>query len=294
MEQVDPGSEGGEKWSTTPSRRQRGGTHHPFKLGEPSRVVRRADPMGLGSGAVTTSQMYLNAVYERVASDPRAELSPSLLSQACVDVLEPVEGAGISMAQRALRVPLGWSSDEVGAAERAQTTLGAGPCLSAIHDGASLAADEAQIALRWPVYFDELVRLTSYRSVASIPLRVAGETTFGALDLYSSTPFASTLELPDVADAVAGPIAVILSGALARLYDDEDSHIPRWLDADPAVDRMVVWTAVGMLIAVTQQTDTDALATLRAWAYSQGCSLDVAANSLVDRVTPLDAVLAGC
>ena len=237
--------------------------------------------------------MYLNAVYERVASDARSELSPSLLSQACVDVMEPVEGAGISMAQKALRVPLGWSNDEVGAAERAQTTLGAGPCLSAIHDGAALAADETQIESRWPVYFDELVRLTRYRSVASIPLRVEGEAPFGALDLYSSTPLTPTLDLSDVAAAAAGPIAVILSGALARLYDDEDQHIPRWLDADPAVDRMAVWTAVGMLIAATQQTDTDALATLRAWAYSRGCSLDEAANSLVDRVTPLDAVLAG-
>src|SRR4051812_13950028 len=66
-----------------------------------------------------------------------------------------------------------------------RTTLDAGPCLSAVHDGAALAADATLITAGWPVYFDELVRLTPYGSVASIPLRANGEPPFGALDLYA-------------------------------------------------------------------------------------------------------------
>jgi hypothetical protein len=243
---------------------------------------------------MTLKERYLTAVHRRARSGGRWEISPSLMSRACVDVLPPVEGAGISMTQKALRVPLGWSSDTVGAAERAQTTLGAGPCLSASHACAPLAADATVIAARWPVYCDELFRLTPYRSVASLPLQVSDdEPAFGALDLYAtSTDLSSTLELSDIADALARPIAAIVSGAFSRLYDD-DAHIPAWLDADPAVDRMTVWTAVGMLIAESHQSDADALATLRAWAYSRGRSLDDVAADLVEHVTPLEAVLAG-
>jgi ANTAR domain len=240
---------------------------------------------------VSLRKRYLEAVHRRTTSGGPAELSPSVLSQACVDVLPLVEGAGISMAQKALRVPLGWSSDIVGAAERVQTTLGSGPCLSAVYTGTPLAADAAMIATLWPVYAQELARLTRYRSVASIPLRVDDKPPFGALDLYaSSADLSSTLELSDVADAMAKPIAIILAGAFTRLYDD-DPYIPEWLDADPAVDRMTVWTAVGMLMSASRQSDEDALATLRAWAYSHGRTLDEVAQDLVDRVTPLEAVL---
>ena len=210
-----------------------------------------------------------------------------------MDVLTSVEGAGISMAQKLLRVPLGWSSDAVGTAEQIQTTLGAGPCLSAVQSGAPSASDASVLADRWPVYYDELSRLTPYRSVASIPLQVDGTPAFGALDLYaSSTDLSSTLQLADIADAIARPIAVILSGAFTRLYDD-DPYIPEWLDADPAVERMTVWTAVGMLISASPQSDEDALATLRAWAYGHGLSLDEVANDVVERITSLEAVLGG-
>lgn len=218
------------------------------------------------------------------------ELSPSLLSRACVEVLPGVEGAGISMAQKALRVPLGWSGDDVGTAERLQTTLGDGPCLTAVNTGAPLVADAHVAARHWPVYYDDLVRRTPFRSVASFPLR-ADERPFGALDLYSSsTELSSTLPLPDIADAVAGPIAMIVSGAFAQLYE-HDARVPAWLDADPAVDRMSVWTAVGMLMANSTRTDADALATLRAWAYSRGQSLDEVAGSLVGHELTVDAIL---
>ena len=235
----------------------------------------------------------MDAVHRLALVSGWMELSPSLLSRACVEVLPTVEGAGISMAQKALRVPLGWSGDDVGTAERAQTTLGDGPCLTAMHAGAPLVADAAVAVRRWPVYYDHLARLTPYRSVASFPLGADDGKPFGALDLYaSSTDLSSTLPIPDVADAVAGPVALIVSGAFAQLYDD-DARVPAWLDADPAVDRMSVWTAVGMLVSAGSQTDADALATLRAWAYSRGQTLDEVAGSLVDRELTVDAILVG-
>jgi len=55
---------------------------------------------------------------------------------------------------------------------------------------------------------------------------------------------------------------------------------------------MTVWTAVGMLISASGHDDVQALATLRAWAYSRGRNLDEVAASLVNGVTPLETVLA--
>ncbi|GAA3577740.1 GAF domain-containing protein [Microlunatus spumicola] len=233
---------------------------------------------------------YLGAVSERVLSSRSVDVNPSLMCEACVDVL-PVDGAGISLVQKSLRVPLGWSSPAVGVAERAQTTVGTGPCLSAAEAGSALAAGERVIADRWPVYWGELQRLTSFRSVASIPLSVGDDAPFGALDLYADEAgLTPTLALPDLTASVAEPIAVMLSGAFARLYDEEVG-VPDWLTEDPAVGRVAVWTAVGMVVGSSEQDDLDALATLRGWAYSHGLSLDEVADRLVERDLPVEAVL---
>lgn len=235
-------------------------------------------------------QHYLTAVARRVETSSARSWSPVLLAQACVDVL-PVDGAGVSLSQKMLRVPLGWSSPAVEVAERAQTTLGSGPCLAAAAAGHALAADASTIAERWPVYWDEIQQRTPFRSVVSVPLRIDDRPILGALDLYAeSTVLAPQLTLAEVGDAVAGPIAVLLSGAFDRVYD-EDPDIPDWFDDDPAVGRMTVWTAVGMIVSACGGTDTDALATLRAWAYSHARTLDDVAESVVDRRLPVRALV---
>lgn len=179
----------------------------------------------------------------------------------------------------------------VGLAERAQTSIGAGPCLSAAAAGGPLAAHAEAIADKWPADWGELHRLTPFRSVASLPLGLEGEPIFSAVDLYaSSTDLTLTLDLPAVAAAVAGPVSMMLSGAFDRLYDEEFT-VPEWLTEDPAVQRVTVWTAVGMVVAASGQTDTDALATLRAWAYSRGRTLDDGAGSLADRHTSVESLL---
>ncbi len=236
-------------------------------------------------------ERYLGAVSKRMFASAATAVCPSVLCQACVDVL-PVEGAGISLTGPPLRVPLGWSSERVEIVERAETTLGAGPCLSAAGAGRTLAADAPTIARRWPVYWDELLRLTPFRSVASVPLSVHDELVIGALNLYASgTDLRSTLALDDVADDVAGPVTDLLCGMFEQLYG-EDFDVPNWLTQDPAVERLAVWTAVGMLVAQSPLTDADALAMIRAWAYSRGRSLDEVAASVVNGDTPVARLLA--
>ena len=158
------------------------------------------------------AQRYLAAVSDLgLLGDGR--VTASLLATACVDVL-PIDGAGISLAHRELRVPLGWSDDTVAVAERIQTTLGDGPCLTSAAEGAALIADQDAVAARWPVYSQEFRQHTPFASVAAVPLARPDEQAFAALNLYALRHDLSTvLPLPEMT-AVAAPIVALLLGLL--------------------------------------------------------------------------------
>jgi hypothetical protein len=42
------------------------------------------------------------------------------------------------------------------------------------------------MALRWPIFHNELLRQTPYRTIISLPLQSPQRERFGALDLYST------------------------------------------------------------------------------------------------------------
>ena len=77
-------------------------------------------------------QQFMAAVIDaHDTQDSATEMLPMLLAQACVKVLLPVTGAGVSITEDGLRVPLGASDATAAQAESLQTTLGEGPCLEA-------------------------------------------------------------------------------------------------------------------------------------------------------------------
>lgn len=222
-------------------------------------------------------QRYLSAVL-RLSQNDTASVTPTTLAVAAVAVL-PVDAAGVSLIQPQLRVPLGWTNPAAAAAERNQTTLGDGPCLEAAASASPLVADHDLIRQRWPVYYQEIERRTPFRSIAALPLQLNGSHVFGALDLYAERPDLSTvLPLPQVFTAVAAPAASMLTGLLASPYDHDP--LPSWLDDEPALQRIAVWTAVGMLRARSDLNETDALVRLRSFAYGHDLTLDALAAQL--------------
>lgn len=234
---------------------------------------------------------YLAAVLEGFEEcEHGRDLLPEVLARACVAVL-PVAGAGLGLTEQ-LRVPLGASDDAVGRAERLQTTLGEGPCLSAIEAGEALSADEATMAARWPRYHQELRRQTPFRAVASLPLRVGGQPPVGALDLYSADvamdPGALAAEVQaGIADQVSG---LLLDAPLARV-DWTDSPVAAWLAGPAVADRMEVWKAVGMLMHTLGTTQREGLALLRRYAIGQASTLDTVAGRLTGQeLEPADVV----
>lgn len=241
---------------------------------------------------MSIQQRYLRAVLG--VRQPRAgtrELTPSVLAAAAVAVL-PVTAAGISLSQGDLRVPLGWSDQDAAVAERQQTTLGDGPCLSAAASDRSVIADADDIARRWPAYFAAIETRTPFRSAAALPLRAPGQPVRAALDLYAERPDLGSVLKVDDAETVAQVAADLLFGMLDELNGGDERSLPTWIDDRSAMDRVAVWTAVGMVISAADLSDADALARLRAFAYSNDLTLDDAAARLVDRRLPLQAVLA--
>jgi hypothetical protein len=202
-----------------------------------------------------------------------------VLAQACVAVLS-VSGAGVSLTDGQLRVPLGASDAAAAQAEALQTTLGEGPCLEATATSDPLIADEASMAARWPIFSSELLAATPFRSVASLPLRSSELLRFGALDLYSTDPDPLLGQsLDEVSSSIADPIAAILFDGPSTA-GPSGAMVPSWTTHAGVTRRMQVWTAVGMLIAHAGLNNLDALAALRAYAYGHSASLDDVAEDI--------------
>ena len=240
---------------------------------------------------VDLDQQFRAAVIE--AHDTQAfttEVLPMLLAQACVKVLR-VTGAGVSITEEGLRVPLGASDAMAAHAEALETTLGEGPCLDATATSEPLLADETFMAERWPMFHQELLTQTPFRSVASIPLRSSQLRRFGALDLYATDADAlQRLNLREVSINVADPMAAVLFDAPYTI-SYEGTVLPMWMLRPSVAQRMNVWVAVGILIAHAGLTKADALAALRGYAYGHSASLDDIADHLATQRLQPDALL---
>lgn len=212
------------------------------------------------------------------------ELLPTVLAQACVEVLQ-VAGAGLSVTRalgspRALRVPLGASDDVAARVERLQTSLGEGPCLLAADRREPLVIDAGDMASRWPVFHAELVAQTPVRSVVSLPVMWGDPAEpLAALDLYLTDPDSSVPPLDLLAADIVQVIAEMLF-ASPNTVEWRGAWLPAWMTGPSATQRMNVWVAVGILIGHAGLSSTDALAVLRAYAFGHGRNLDDVADDM--------------
>lgn len=225
-------------------------------------------------------EQYLAAVARACEARDSTSLElPNLLTKAAVEVM-PVDGVGLSLTE-GLRVPLGQSSKEVTQAERLQTTLGEGPCLTAVGSSKPLVADLATIAARWPMFHRDLTSQTPFRSIASVPLHLSAEAGVGAMDFYSTAPDAEPLyRESQLLEQVARLVSSLL---FATPKPSTELGWSRWLNGAAVSARLNVWAAEGVLIASSGLTNDDALAALRAYAFSHSLTLDEVAEQVTTK-----------
>lgn len=217
------------------------------------------------------------------------ELLPVHLAQAAVAVL-PVSGAGISVfTDDAFRVPVGASDQRAADAERLQFTLAEGPCIEAHRSGRPVVATESELASRWPLFHEQLVAKTPFRSVTAVPLKesLAG---VGTLDLFwPSAADPTRVSVGDV-DSIATEITRELLSD--KIIPDPDLG-PSWLGSPHATPRSWVLVAMGMMNVSLAITAEDALALLRSYAYSVDRTVDDVADDLVTRKLTMNQLSAG-
>jgi hypothetical protein len=216
------------------------------------------------------------------------ELLPVRLTRACVQMLPPVDGAGISLTlPDGRRIPLGASSEAAAVAERLQFTAGSGPCMAAQDAREPVFALRDDLHRRWPTFAELLERRAPYCAVIALPLReaIAG---LGALDLF----FTRDDAVPEVDVFEAMAVADLVTSALSETAvwsTWTPGHGPQWLHGPTAQRRAAVWDAMGVLALALGVPVKAALSLLRAAAHAQGRTVDdVAADLLGGRLRPGD------
>ncbi|MFJ8803435.1 GAF and ANTAR domain-containing protein [Streptomyces sp. NPDC102487] len=204
---------------------------------------------------------------------------PARLCQACVDLLD-ITGASISLSGEGDTRATWWSSDPVAAKlAEAQYSLGDGPCRSAMQEMAPvLAADlsEGQDARRWPLFAYQAVEL-GVRAVFSLPLG-SSVVAMGSLDLYRSTPG----PLSERDQSFAFPAADAITTALLSLHLASTSAGEDWAWFETAeTDHSDVHRATGMIMIFLGLDAPQALARLRAHAFTSGQSVTEAARDVI-------------
>jgi hypothetical protein len=199
-----------------------------------------------------------------------------------------VDGIAAGVGTGPTGMVLAWGRQETSAAlEEAQFTLGQGPSMDVLADGAPiLVADLAGQRGRWPVFTPAAQEL-GVRALFAFPLRI-GAISVGALLAHrAATGPLSALQLAD-ALALADAVTVLLlrhAGSEAATGAATDASpgapCPGW--AAPSTYRAQVHQATGMISVQLGVDLAEALARLRAYAYAQDRRVADVADDVVAR-----------
>lgn len=209
------------------------------------------------------------------------------LCRACLEILG-AQGAAVTLATTRPENLTIWATDRTSAAlESLQDVIGEGPSRDAFDSGRPVVLHlDGAVPRPYAVFDDMAEDLMGEAVIWALPMRPTG-TTIGVLTLYrSSGGLRRTMgEAQLIADAVG-----------AALLEDALTEVPTSLAAWS--DRAVVHQAIGMVVAQLGVATADALALLRAHAYTSVTTLTVVATAVVSRHldladTPGDSRLPG-
>lgn len=185
---------------------------------------------------------------------------------------------------------LGWGTETVTVGlENQQFTLGEGPGIDAARAGVPvLVPDLAAAAARWPAFAPAAADL-GVRAVFAFPLRI-GVISVGTLLAQRTTSGPLVGGRLTDALALADAVTTMLLHRQSDEADQADHLPPDW--AQPVIYRAEVHQATGMISVQLGVSMAEALARLRAHAWSNGHILaDVAADVVARRLRFDDPIL---
>jgi hypothetical protein len=218
-----------------------------------------------------------------VRSVPRTQQ----LCQALAAAVE-LDGAAVAMITKAGERDLVHATDPViGHLDELQFTLAEGPCLDAHATGAPVLAHDLTDTgsrARWPVFALEASAAGAAAAFA-FPM-VSAEVGFGVLELYRRTP--GPLGAADL-ETVLAAVEAVTRVALDELFGSPatEAHPHSW-PGRLSTAHAGVHQAAGMVAVHLGVSIPDAMARLRAAAYSQGTSLAELADRVLTGTTRLD------
>lgn len=206
-----------------------------------------------------------------------------LLCRACVHLLE-VDGASISLTYPgSSRGTFGASGELTGRLDQLQFTLGEGPCLDAVRDGAPvLVADlEDPAEQRWPALRQEVLR-AGVGALFALPVS-AGSTYIGALDLHRRRRGALDERALSGGLWAAQLAALPLLDLMTADVDRDTAALGGGWEQLATLEGFEVSQATGMILAALGVGPTEALVGLRAYACAHGMTASQVAWAVVER-----------
>lgn len=198
------------------------------------------------------------------------------LAEVTPEFFDACDHVGISLVERdRISTPVA-TDDRLRELDEAQYELGEGPCRAAILDHETVLVDDLATDPRWPSWGRAMVEELGIRSSLSFRLFTRPDRTWGALNVYSTTPGAFTDEDVEQGRTIAAMAAV----ALARSINDEQL-------VQAIASRTVIGQAVGMLMERYGLDEDRAFDVLRRLSSQQNVKLrDLAAQVVATRELP--------
>lgn len=229
----------------------------------------------------------INDVFERQLADAVRDLDAQVdpphtlqrVAEMTPEFFSACDHVGISLVERdRIRTPIA-TDERLRQLDEAQHELGEGPCREAILEHETVVVDDLATDPRWPSWGRVMVTELGIRSSASFRLFTRPDRTWGALNVYSTTPGAFTDE-----DVEQGRIIAALAAVtLARSIHDEQL-------AQALESRTLIGQATGMLMERFALDDHRAFDVLRRLSSQQNVKLrDLAAQVVQTRDLPVGA-----
>ncbi len=215
-------------------------------------------------------------IVERLRDSRPGEI-PTRLCDVAVELL-PVTGASVSLCADGVPIQVTATDDRAARLAEIQATLGDSPSRSAGSSGTPVLASDltsGRDARRWPVYAQE-VRELGVCAVYALPLG-SGRVCVGTLDLYRDT----------VGELTPGELGT--AGCVARIVTVSLADLSRTARLGGLVgDHDEIHQATGVVMVQLGIGPDEALARLRAHAYSHGRTLLAVAREVAGQRKRLD------